>query len=249
MVNDSENQGSSKGIEPALLFLLPFLGYALAYVFELGSFAWAEAPISLISISVAQIVAGCFTLIIPLWSAAIATTASTKRALSRGWKGIASLISIAAVCFGTLIFVGVWQDDVLLIFVAAAALFSISLAIIWRAVLESAFCTTLVSDYPPLVRRIFSVGILSGLALFFGLVAGMVEEHATKYFRVVDVPCGAYSRVYRINGDQMLVLPAFRGPEYSFELWSLSNKGTVRLKRVHRDEYTRRQNMAGPCPR
>lgn len=248
MANDSKNQDSSKGGEPALLFFLPFFGYALAYVFEAGAFVWADAPLSLIAISVPQIAAGCITLIVPLWAAAFATSNSTKHFLGRGWKGIRFLLLVALVGFGTISAFGVWQDDVVAIFLFAAALFFVVIAIMWNRVVESSYSRIYIFDYPPLVRKIFSVGILGVLSLLFGLAAGVVVEKSTKHFRVVDVHCGAYSRVFRTNGDLLLVFPAFRGPEYSFELWSLSNKGTVRIKRVDRDEYISRQAIAGPCP-
>lgn len=247
--NDSENQDVSKGVEPGLLFILPFLGYAIAYVYEAGAFALAEVPRSHISVSVPNIVAGCLSLVVPLFSAALATAASSRKFLERGWMGFMRSVLITAIPYAPLAAFGLWTENILSLFLVASSILLYAAVSLAYLVQKSQFYKKYLCDFPPLVQKILNFSVFGTLTLALGFAAGAVSERTTNFIDVIDVQCGAYSRVFRTNGDSMLVVPAFRGPGYSFELWSLSNRGTVRIKLVSQDEFASRRDMAGPCPR
>jgi len=249
MENDSENPDASKGVEPGLLFLLPFLGYALAFVYETGAFVWVDAPISHIAISVPHIVIGCLVLVVPLFNAALATSANARKFLARGWMGFFHSILSTALPYVPIAVIGVWTDNILAVFLVIASTLLYTAVTMGYFVQESPIFKKYVWDFPPLVRRFLAFSLFGLLTLGLGLAAGMVGEQTTRQINVVDAPCGAYNRVFRTNGDSMLILPAYRGPEHAFELWSLSNRGAVRIKLVSQEEYAHRRGMAGPCLR
>lgn len=234
-------------LDPELLFFLPVLGYALAYAYEYGAYSMAEAPTALILVSVAQIVTACGVVLIPLLSALFASASGSTRFLEKGWLGFFQSIAFTAIGYLPIFILGLFTETATLFYLGIGSLIVYTMVTALNFWPKSPGIAGFVATFPPPVRKAFTILSFGAVACGLGLAGGAIQEDGKKFVLVVDTECGAYSRVFRTNGDVLLVLPPFRSDGYVSEIWSLSSRGTVRVKRIGMDEYASRERIAGPC--
>lgn len=243
----TERRRFSSSFGPEFLFIVPILGYALAYAYEVGAYLIADAPSALIVISIPHIFVACFSVLVPLSGAAYATSGSSRKLIDRGWRGVFFVLLAPLLGYGPMIVFGFWKDEATVLYVAIASLFGFSSVVFAYAMQKSLWLRGFFEDFIPPVRDLLAIGALTVMAVGLAGIAGAASERSQGSYTVLDDGCLAYTRVFRMAGDTIIMFPAHRGVGRGYEVSSLSNQGKLRMKAVTKDEYFAGLAMAGPC--
>lgn len=234
------------GFGAEAIAILSLLGYGITYMFEKGAFEAVGVSTSLISIGINQIVPVSSKALVCVGIFCGVTFEPTLQLLRESGLQGRFLYFLFVMCVvGAYAAFTWWLDDPQMFFFAVVLVVATSVSSLRDIAQQGRVVNLLRAYFSDLSGRIWAGAFVCSVVLSLSPIAGQYFERKIQEVTVIEVPCGPPARVFRIAGDNLIVLDQAHALNRSYALVPVSSG--LRLIVMSVKEFRARSAIVGPC--